>query len=301
MSALFVNFTRRTFALIACETLLIVAAIGVGAWIRLGDEAWTLLLVQRGLPKAFLIAAVCQVCLYYADMYELRSHGDRRELFVGIVQSLSATSFLLAALNFWSPSLVIGRDVFAVSSFLVVASVAGWRVLFEWLTLQAAPRERLLVVGTEPAAVALAGELFSRRQELGVDIVGFIDPDPARVGAPVINPGVIGTVDDIPAIVRARSVDRVVVSLADARGKLPMDKLLDMKLEGVTFDHLASVYEEYTGKIAVENLRPSWLIFSSGFKKSRLVSARQAPIDIVAARVRPAAARRRSCCRSRRP
>ena len=61
----------------------------------------------------------------------------------------------------------------------------------------------------------------------------------------------------------------MVVSLADARGKLPMDKLLEMKLDGVTFDHLASVYEEYTGKIAVENLRPSWLIFSTGFRKSR--------------------------------
>ena len=57
------------------------------------------------------------------------------------------------------------------------------------------------------------------------------------------------------------------MSLADARGKLPMDKLLEMKLKGVTFDHLASVYEEYTGKIAVENLRPSWLIFSSGFQE----------------------------------
>jgi sugar transferase (PEP-CTERM system associated) len=282
MNALFVNFTRRTFALIACETLLIIAAIGLGAWIRLGGDTWTLLLAERGLPKAFLIAAVCQICLYYADMYELRSHGDRRELFVGIVQALSATSFLLAALYFWSPSLVIGRDVFAVSSLLVLASVAGWRVVFEWLTLQAAPRERLLVVGTEPAAVALARELFSRRQELGIDIVGFIDPDPSRLGAPVINPGVIGTVDDIPAIVRGRNVDRVVVSLGDARGKLPMDKLLEMKLEGVSFDHLASIYEELTGKIAVENLRPSWLIFSSGFRKSRLVRSTKRLSDVAA-------------------
>ena len=92
----------------------------------------------------------------------------------------------------------------------------------------------------------------------------------------MINPGVIGTIDDIPAIVRARDVDRVVVSLADARGKLPMDKLLEMKLDGVTFDHLASVYEEYTGKIAVENLRPSWLIFSDGFRKRRALARRQA-------------------------
>ncbi len=76
------------------------------------------------------------------------------------------------------------------------------------------------------------------------------------MGKSLVNPGVIGTIDDIPAIVETDDVDRVVVSLADARGKLPMEKLLDMKLSGVQFDHLATVYEEYTGKIAVENLRP---------------------------------------------
>jgi sugar transferase (PEP-CTERM system associated) len=76
-------------------------------------------------------------------------------------------------------------------------------------------------------------------------------------------------------------VDRVVVSLADARGKLPMDKLLEMKLDGVTFDHLASVYEQYTGRIAVENLRPSWLIFSEGFRKSRRLRAAKRLLDVL--------------------
>jgi sugar transferase (PEP-CTERM system associated) len=99
----------------------------------------------------------------------------------------------------------------------------------------------------------------------------------------VINPGVIGTITDIPTVVRERGVHRVVVSLSDARGKLPMDQLLDMKLAGVTFDHLASVYEEYTGKIAVENLRPSWLIFSEGFRKSRTLAAAKRVLDIVVA------------------
>ena len=61
-----------------------------------------------------------------------------------------------------------------------------------------------------------------------------------------------------------------------------MDKLLEMKLDGVNFDHLASVYEEYTGKIAIENLRPSWLIFSDGFRKSRVLPAPSASLDVVA-------------------
>ena len=95
----------------------------------------------------------------------------------------------------------------------------------------------------------------------------------------------IGTIDDIPEIVRKADVDRVVVSLADARGKLPMAKLLDMKLAGVQFDHLATVYEEYTGKIAVENLRPSWLIFSEGFRKTRALVAMKRTADVAIAAV----------------
>jgi sugar transferase (PEP-CTERM system associated) len=72
------------------------------------------------------------------------------------------------------------------------------------------------------------------------------------------------------------------VSLADARGRLPMDKLLELKLRGVSFDHLASVYEQYTGKIAVENLRPSWLIFSPGFRKTAVLTTSKRVMDIVA-------------------
>ena len=227
-----------------------------------------MLFVEDGLEKALLIAFVCQLCLYYADLYNPRVIADRRELFVRTVQALGATSFVLAALYFWIPALIIGRGVFLIAAALVIAAVIGWRLAFEWLVSRVAPRERLLLVGTSPGAVALARELHAMRGQIGVEIVGFVDPDPARVGQPVINPGVIGTIEDIPAIVRARGVDRVVVSLADARGTLPMDKLLEMKLDGVSFDHLASVYEEYTGKIAVENLRPSWLIFSDGFRKS---------------------------------
>jgi sugar transferase (PEP-CTERM system associated) len=118
------------------------------------------------------------------------------------------------------------------------------------------------------------------REEIGVEIVGVVDAEPSPAsGMPA--PGFIGTIEDIPAIVRARSVDRVVVSLADARGKLPMATLLQMKLDGIAFDHFASVYEKYTGKIAVENLRPSWLIFADGFRKTRRLTLVKRAMDVV--------------------
>jgi sugar transferase (PEP-CTERM system associated) len=281
MKALFISLTRRTAFLVLFETVLILAAVCAGVWIRGGSDELSEMFAQEGIPKALLITVICQLCLYYSDMYDLRVLGDRRELFIRIVQSLGATSFLLAATYYWFPALMIGRGVFVLSAFFVVTLVAGWRVAFEWLANRA-PRKRLLLVGTGPAAVALARELFDRRNDLGLEIIGFVDPDPTKTGMSLINPGIIGTIEDIPFIVRERSVDRVVVSLGDARGMLPMDKLLDMKLNGVTFDHLASVYEELTGKIAVENLRPSWLIFSPGFRKGRFLQTMKRAIDIMA-------------------
>ena len=272
----------RSATLIVFETALIVSAVALAAYVRLGELAWDVALYENGVLKTLLIAAVTQGCLYYAELYDLRLLSDRRELFIRIAQALSAASFILAALYYWFPSLIIGRGVFLIAALLVVGFVSGWRETFEWASGRVGPHERLLLVGTSPAAITLARELFERRHELGVEIVGFIDHDPARVGAPLINPGVIGAIEDIPSIVRARAVDRVVVSLSDARGRLPMDKLLEMKLEGVSFDHLASVYETYTGKIAVENLRPSWLIFSDGFKKSRVLSAGKRALDLTA-------------------
>jgi sugar transferase (PEP-CTERM system associated) len=198
-----------------------------------------------------------------------------------ITQALGAASLILAVLYYLIPALVISRGVFVIASGFIVILIAGWRIAFDWLSLRLEPAERLLIVGTNPAAVGLARELFDRRQELGVELVGFVDTDRNRVGMPLINPGVLGIVDDIPSIVRARRVDRVVVSLADARGKLSMEQLLHMKLnDGVRFDHLASVYEDYTGKIAVENLRPSWLIFSEGFRKQRAIEALKRLVDV---------------------
>jgi sugar transferase (PEP-CTERM system associated) len=257
--------SSRTLLLIVCEAGLILGSVMLAGWIRLGDDAADVLLRDQGFLKALLITACCQFCLYYADLYDLRIVADRRELFVRTLQALGATSLILAVLYYWFPALILGRGVFMIAAAFVVFATIGWRMAFEWATKLARPRERLLLVGTNAAAAGLARELHDRRTELGVEIVGFVDTDSAQAGEGLVNPGLIGTINDIPALVKELGIDRVVVSLTDARGKLPMETLLGMRMAGVAFAQLPSVYEEYTGKIAVDNLRPSWLLFSDGF------------------------------------
>jgi sugar transferase (PEP-CTERM system associated) len=269
----------KASCLIAVEYALIVISVLAATVMRLGFPVEN---IAGVVARASLIAIVLHVCLHCVDLYDLRTLTDRRDLLTRLLRALGAASLILALVYYWIPTLIIGRSVFLIASVFVVALVVGWRVAFEWLSLRLAPAERLLIVGTNAAAVDLARELYDRRQELGVELVGFVDPDPARVGTSLINPGIVGTIDDIPEIVRQRSVDRVVVSLADARGKLSMEQLLEIRLNrGVRFNHLATVYEDYTGKIAVENLRPSWLIFSEGFRKTRTLIATKRALDIL--------------------
>ncbi len=280
------RLSLRSSALIGSESLLILGVVTASTYLKLGSERWPLFLEQGGIIKALLITAVCQLCLYYCDLYDLRRIQDLRDLFVRLLKALGATSLILAAVYLAFPILIIVSGVFLWTSVLVIALIVGWRMAFEWVAQHAGPHERLLIVGVNPAAVGLAQELFEGRREFGVEIVGFVDPDHEEGDVSSSGPPIIGSVDDIPSIVRDRYVDRVVVSLGDARGKLPMERLLEMKLnQGIRFDHLVSVYEQYTGKIAIENLRPSWFIFSDGFRKPHVFHLTKRLCDVVAAAV----------------
>jgi sugar transferase (PEP-CTERM system associated) len=273
--------TLRSSALILSETALIMAAATASTYLMLGHASWSLAAATHMLPKVLLIGYVCQICLYYGDLYDdpllLRDLG---QMLIRMLKALGATSIILALLYAEFPDLIVARGVFVLTATFVSAALFGWRAAYRWASTQVGPRERLLLIGRSATAHNFERELAERSHH-GVEIVGFVE---AQSGT---DHGVqtLGAFEDLPAIVRAHGVDRVVVNLADARGKLPMDKLLEMKLQGVTFADLASVYEECTGKIALENLRPSWLIFSNGFRKSATVLIVKRAIEVAIAAV----------------
>jgi sugar transferase (PEP-CTERM system associated) len=173
--------------------------------------------------------------------------------------------------------------VIIASTGVVIGIIVASRATADWLARRMAPRERILIIGISDGAVELAHELERRRAALGVEIVGFVNSEPGRTHVQPASIELFEPGADIAGLVRSRHVDRVVVSLEDSRGKLPMDQLLQIKLSGgVQVNDLPSVYEEFTGKISVEHLRPSWLIFSEGFRKSRRSMFVKRAVDIVA-------------------
>ncbi len=64
-----------------------------------------------------------------------------------------------------------------------------------------------------------------------------------------------------------KAIDLIVVAIQDRRKNLPTEELLECRLAGIAVREQEALYEQITGKIAVEALRPSYLIFNEGFSR----------------------------------
>jgi sugar transferase (PEP-CTERM system associated) len=137
----------------------------------------------------------------------------------------------------------------------------------------------VLVVGTGGTARKVARQILDQH-DFAYRVIGFIDDDASRIGERIVNPGIIGTPADIDRLVAAHQIDRIVVGLADRRGRLPIQELLRAKMAGVRVEDATTTYERVTGKILIDDLRPSWLIFSDGFRVSRLTRLMKRAIDL---------------------
>src|SRR2546429_5087401 len=196
--------------------------------------------------------------------------NDRRELVLRLLQALGLAWIALALVFYAVPQVMIGRGVSLISLPLALLLMVGWRVTIHWILGHPEVGERILIVGSGPFAVEIARETLGR-PDAGFRVVGFVDNDPALVGKSLINPRVIGLTSELGTLVRRESIDRIVVAIGDGRGRFPTQELLRLSLSGdVTIEESASFYERLTGRVLLDLIRPSWLIFSSRGRRARL-------------------------------
>ena len=261
----------RTLLLIVAEALLIFGAVVTAAHIRLGaDEAYRELVLESGFYKAALAALFCLGAFYLYDLYDFIVMHDRRELVLRLIQALGLAWIALALLFYALPQTMLGRGITLIALPLALPLMVSWRVSIHWLLGHPSVGERLLIVGSGDAAVEIAREVLERR-DAGFRVAGFIDNKPELVGQSIINPRVIGLMDDMEQIVKREGIDRIIVALGERRGAFPTQQLLDLSLGGsVAIEEGASFYERVSGRVHLNMMRPSWLIFSGRGRQARL-------------------------------
>ncbi len=252
------SISSRGVAAFAGEVFLVTGSIAVA--LRLNDQPPD----AGGLWwKAALTVALWQLVLYYNDFYDLTLVHGSRELVVRLLQAAGVAAIVLAALYALVPALDLGNRVIVTSLLMFLVAVLGWRLLLSWVSNVQALEERVLIVGTGGAARTVARQIAAQR-DFPYRVVGFVDDE-----APAAGEGwLLGNTTDIPRLVEQHAIDRIVVGLADRRGRLPVRELMEAKLSGIRVEDATATYERITGKLLVDNLRPSWLIFSEGFRVS---------------------------------
>jgi sugar transferase (PEP-CTERM system associated) len=254
-------FPTRTLLLTVTEALLVTLAfvVSVVFWAGTAMDANIYLLYENGLGRIGLVVGIFVLLMYYFDLYDSIVLSNRREVVTRLVGVLGCAFVALSVLYYAFPEISLVGGTLWLGVAIVGVTVPAWRKLFFVLNRSARFSERAILYGDGPLAIPLM-EAIANRSELGVRVVGFIGSSTeTAAGIPRFDE------DDLQGVVEQRNVRRVVVTMGDRRGKLRVDQLLKLKTKGIYIQDGPEYYESITGKIPLESLRLSWLIFSPGF------------------------------------
>jgi sugar transferase (PEP-CTERM system associated) len=263
-----VYFPRRTLFLGISEACLVALAFVAATVARLGvTDASLMLNYEQGGFKILVVSAIFVGCMYYFDLYDTAILSNRREILTRLVQVLGVVCILLALIYYAYPPLNLGRGIFAIGVCFVAVFLLLWRRLFSAVNSQAQFAERVLIFGDGPLAESLATELGAR-PELGIRVVGQLKGEESSVERQD-SIAEDKSNDQFLHLVDTYKAERIVVAMTERRRILPVRALLQLKSRGVRIQDGTQMYEAVTGKLPIESLRLSWLLFSPGFEVSR--------------------------------
>lgn len=259
----------KTIIILVSEFIFIFLIALLTIAIRFGFDKSVILSYDTHLLKTSLITGSYIITFYYFNLYSPELFRPGRQMVIKLLQASTVGSILLFSIYFIFPDLKTWRGILLLNILILPPLFLGWRILLsKWMHVKLTSR-RVLIIGSGELAKRIGSEIFNNHDEHGLRLFGFIDDDPVKLGQSIVNPGVIGGYGDITRIVNTENIDSIIVALHDRRAKLPMSALLDCKLKGVSIEEGETFNERMTGKIPLDHLKPSWVVFSDGFKSLR--------------------------------
>lgn len=180
---------------------------------------------------------------------------------LGII-AISFVDFLIGSHNFWRSTLAYGM---ALAIIVLLLN----RLIMGGILGNSAFRRRVLVLGAGPRAARLRD--LGRRPESSFAIVGYVS---MSGNPPTVEEAISRTaISNLTRFVENLGISEVVLALEERRNALPLKDLLRIKTTGVHVNDFSSFLERETGRVDLDTVNPSWLIFSDGFSSGRAVSS----------------------------
>ncbi len=226
--------------------------------------------------KIFLIAFICQTCLYYNELYDLTVTDSFSELSIRLLQSLGATTIILAMIYAVFPDISIGFKVFAISIGFDIVFIVSWRFCYTLVLNKRLFDQKVVIFGSGELARNIIDAIIKRR-DCGYMIAGIVlegrddaDYKMRRMLMNLKDVVIIGFKDQdgLCDEIKNMEITKVIISLTNDND-LPTKELLKCRVNGIDVTDGNSFYEMLTGKLIVDHIKPEWLIFSDGFRQSR--------------------------------
>ncbi|AMN47470.1 hypothetical protein ACG33_10220 [Steroidobacter denitrificans] len=238
--------------------------------------------VEQGLgsllSRAILFAGVMFISMAAMGLYNSRQRSRLPGMLARVAASVISGALVVAVMFYLMPGLYMGRGALLLATALALGGVMVVRILFDTLVKDDVFKRRVLVYGAGRRAESISG-LRRRSDRRGFNVVGYIPADgDDHIGVPHLVR--LQEHESLLAWCRSRRVDEIVVAMDDRRRHFPMEQLLECRLEGIEVVDLVSFLERETGKLHLDILNPSWMIFSDGFRQGRLHGALERSFDI---------------------
>jgi sugar transferase (PEP-CTERM system associated) len=255
-----VYYPVRTLVLLAVETMVVFASFLLGMLLAFPEEGYIVLNYKGGYFKILLATLVVLICSHWFDLYDSTRFDAKGELYFRLFLVPGLLALALAGVGFFFPNALPGNNASLIGLVILTVGLFGWRTAYGWLVQQPYMQEKVYVLGTGERAQRLVQGL-RQRKELGVDVIGWsgnVEGALTRASAAA----------HLMELAEAQRVHRVIVAMPDRRGTIPVEELLQLRLNGVRIEEATSWLEKISGRIEVEQLYPSWLIFAEGFRFS---------------------------------
>lgn len=256
-----VSLPGRTVVLAMSDIFAITSAL-LGAAFVCGRAGVVSPSLGTGLVQIAMITLIWMPCIYYYDLYETSVLSSISEGMKRLLQVTGTACLALGFLYLVFPRLGMPHTLLLMWVFLAGLTLGVVRWVFSVVSRSGSLSQRVILFGSGPLAHQLY-EQIRIRPELGLRVVGSVGISGGTFGIPNL-----GEVEDLAEVVQREGAKHVVLTMADRRGVMPIDALFALKAGGVRILDGVNLYEEITGKLHLETLRPSTLLFSRGFRGS---------------------------------
>ena len=272
-----VYYPVRTLVLLAGEAMIVWVSFLLGMLVQYRQDSYLVLNFEYGYLKILAVTGLVLLFSHWFDLYDPAHLSGKGELYFRLLLVPGILALMLAAVGYAFPGSMPGNGSEPVGLAILTVALVLWRAIYGWMVQRPYLRERVYVLGAGERAQRLVNGLRSRA-ELGIEVVGWS----GNVEGPMTRDSVASHLNEL---VQQHNVHRVIVAMADRRGTLPVQELLQARLNGVKVEEAASWLEKMSGKIEVEHLHPSWLIFAEGFRFSAGFSVLRRGLSISASAV----------------